>query len=91
MFPCLARLTICFSIPNAAGCTRLVERWGVVVVVAQLDADHYEVVESVTTAPGAATSLFEPVAGKLYVAIPGADKQRPAIQVYQALPVDAVA
>ena len=55
---------------------------GFLVVVKQIDADHYKVLEVIKTNAGAATSLFEPATGRLYVAIP---KQHPRIQVYQAL------
>lgn len=43
---------------------------GVVQVIRQRDADHYEVVERVATAPGARTGLFVPSSSTLYVAVP---------------------
>ena len=43
---------------------------GQVQVIRQRDADHYEVAERVTTAPGARTGLFVPASSSLYVAVP---------------------
>lgn len=54
---------------------------GVVQVIRQRDADHYEVVERVATAPGARTGLFVPALSTLYVAVPsrgGAAAEVPA-------------
>ena len=49
----------------------------------QTDADHYRLLETLQSAPGARTSLFVPEMGMLYVAIPHRGEQRAEIRVYQ--------
>lgn len=53
-------------------------------VVAQRDADHYERVARLPTAPGARTSLWVASLRRLYVAVPHRGSQAAAIQVYEA-------
>src|ERR1700730_5943794 len=56
---------------------------GVIDVLQQQDADHYEVKGRVRTAPGARTGLFVATQGLLYVAVP-AQQSRPAeIRIYK--------
>lgn len=43
---------------------------GLIQVIRQRDADHYEVVERLATAPGARTGLFVPTLSTLYAAVP---------------------
>jgi len=56
---------------------------GSVDVIRQRDADHYEFVGRVPTAPGAATSLFEPTRSELYVAVPQKDNQKAELRIYR--------
>jgi DNA-binding beta-propeller fold protein YncE len=53
-------------------------------VLAQQDADHYQVIEKIQTAPGARTSLFVPEWGRLYLAVPHRGRQGAEIRVYDA-------
>lgn len=48
---------------------------GAITTIAQKDADHYEPLETVPTAPGARTSLFVPDLKHLYVAVPRRGRQ----------------
>jgi DNA-binding beta-propeller fold protein YncE len=43
---------------------------GAIAVIGQVDADHYESLATIPTVKGARTSLFDPEAGRLYVAVP---------------------
>lgn len=57
---------------------------GYVSVFQQKDADNYEELPRVNTAPGGRTSLFVPELRKLYVAVPHQGTQAAAIKVYEA-------
>lgn len=57
---------------------------GFLAVIRVGDGDSYELLEKIPTAKGAATSLFDPAAAKLYLAVPRQEgKQGPEIRVYQ--------
>ena len=56
---------------------------GLIQVIRQRDADHYEVVEQVATAPGARTGLFVPSTSTLYVAVPKRGMAPAEIRVFQ--------
>jgi hypothetical protein len=56
---------------------------GYVSVFAQQDANTYEELPRVMTAPGGRTCLFVPELGKLYVAVPKKDAHSAAIKVYE--------
>lgn len=55
---------------------------GVVDVVRQRDADHYEIVERVQTSPGARTGLFVPRLSTLFVAVPAVGGSSAEIRTY---------
>lgn len=55
---------------------------GFVDVFEQRDADHYEQIEHIATAPGARTGLFSPDWGKLFVAVPHRGEQRAEVLVF---------
>jgi DNA-binding beta-propeller fold protein YncE len=57
---------------------------GVVDVVQQRDADHYQTVIQITTVPGARTGLFVPSRKALYVAVPARAGSPAEIRVYAA-------
>jgi DNA-binding beta-propeller fold protein YncE len=57
---------------------------GFVDVFQQADPDHYSRIAHIPTAPGAQTGLFVPALDKLFVGVPGRDKQPAAVRVYQA-------
>ena len=57
---------------------------GYVYIYEQKDADNYELVSKVPTAPNAGTSLWVPEFNRLYVAAPAGEKQDAAILVYEA-------
>jgi DNA-binding beta-propeller fold protein YncE len=57
---------------------------GFVDVFDQKDADRYERIARIATAPGARTGLFVPDWGKLFVAVPHRGEQRAEILVYEA-------
>ncbi len=59
---------------------------GFIDVVAQHDADRYERVAQVPTAPGARTSLFVPATGTLHVAVPHRGEQAAEIREYVLAP-----
>jgi hypothetical protein len=60
---------------------------GVLVVIAQKDADHYEVMERIPTTRLARTCLFDPESGRLYLALPRQEgKDGPELRVFQARP-----
>jgi DNA-binding beta-propeller fold protein YncE len=59
---------------------------GCINIFAQSDADHYRLLGTVDTAPGARTSLFVPEIGRLYVAVPHRGNQPAEIRAYQPLP-----
>jgi DNA-binding beta-propeller fold protein YncE len=57
---------------------------GVLIVIHQTDADHYQVTEKFATAPGAKTSLFVPETNRFYLAVPRQpDKPAAEVWVYQ--------
>jgi DNA-binding beta-propeller fold protein YncE len=56
---------------------------GFISVFAQLDADKYQPVAKIPTAPGARTSLFVPALGRLYLAVPHRGKQSAEVRVYE--------
>ena len=57
---------------------------GFVDVLRQRDADHYDRIARLPTAPGARTGLFVPEWGKLFVAVPHRGEQRAEVLVYAA-------
>ena len=57
---------------------------GFVDVFEQKDADHYDRVAHLATAPGARTGFFVPEWSKLFVAVPHRGEQRAEIIVYDA-------
>lgn len=59
---------------------------GFVYVYAQTDADRYELIGKVPTAPGAGTSLWVPEFDRYYVAAPAFEKQDAAILVFEPKP-----
>jgi DNA-binding beta-propeller fold protein YncE len=56
---------------------------GHVDVIAQKDADHYNRIQRLDTAPGARTSLWSPETRHLYLAVPHRGDQPAEIRVYQ--------
>lgn len=59
---------------------------GFVYVYQQKDADHYELIGKVPTAPGAGTSFWSPELNRVYVAAPANDKEEAAILVFEPQP-----
>jgi DNA-binding beta-propeller fold protein YncE len=59
---------------------------GYAFVYQQKDADHYELIDKITTAPGAGTSFWVPQLNRFYVAVPGLEKQEAAVQVFEPVP-----
>jgi YVTN family beta-propeller protein len=60
---------------------------GVLAVVRQRDADHYEVVEKIPTVKLARTCFFDPLEGLLYLFVPRQEGQEgPTIWVYRPRP-----
>jgi WD40 repeat protein len=59
---------------------------GFVYTYQQKDADHYEFVGKVPTAPGAGTSFWSAELNRLYVAAPANDKEEAAILVFEPQP-----
>ena len=59
---------------------------GLIDVLAQTDADHYRRVAQVATASGARTSLWNPDARRLYLAVPHRRSQAAAVLIYQPVP-----
>ena len=55
---------------------------GFLEVIKQVDANHYEVVQTIATGPGARTSLWVPELGSLYVAVPAGSGQQAEILVF---------
>ena len=55
---------------------------GFIDVIRQLDADHYEVVSKIPTAPGAATALFIPGLNRYCLAVPQTDKQTAELRLF---------
>jgi len=56
---------------------------GYAFVYQQKDADHYELIDKIPTAPGAGTSFWVPQLNRFYVAVPGLEKQEAAMQVFE--------
>ena len=56
---------------------------GFISVFAQLNADQYQAVAQLSTAPGARTSLFVPALGRLYLAVPHRGGQAAEVRVYE--------
>ena len=59
---------------------------GYVSIIAQRDADHYQAIAKVSTAPGARTSFFSPELGRLYVAAPRRGAMSAELLVYTTNP-----
>jgi DNA-binding beta-propeller fold protein YncE len=59
---------------------------GFVYTYEQKDADHYELIGKVPTAPGAGTSFWFPELNRLYVAAPANDKEEAAVLVFEPQP-----
>jgi WD40 repeat protein len=59
---------------------------GSVYVYQQKDADHYELIAKVPTAPGAGTSFWSPELNRYFVAAPASDKVDAAILVFEPQP-----
>jgi hypothetical protein len=59
---------------------------GSVYVYQQKDADHYELIAKVPTAPGAGTSFWSPELNRYFVAAPASDKDDAAILVFEPQP-----
>ena len=59
---------------------------GYVYVYDQKDADHYELIGKVPTAPGAGTSFWSPELNRLYVGAPSNGKEDAAILVFEPQP-----
>ncbi len=58
---------------------------GAVDVVTQVDADHYQRVATVKTAPGARTAGFVPSDRRLYVAVPHRGSQSAELRVFETV------
>lgn len=56
---------------------------GFISAFAQLDADKYQPIAKIPTAPGARTSLFVPALGRLYLAVPHRGKQAPEVRRFE--------
>jgi DNA-binding beta-propeller fold protein YncE len=56
---------------------------GFISVFAQLDADKYQQIAKIPTAPGARTSLFVPALGRLYLAVPHRGEQASELRVFE--------
>jgi glucose dehydrogenase len=60
---------------------------GVIAIIAQKDADNYEVVERIPTTKLARTCLFDADSGRLFLLLPRQEgKDGPELKVYQARP-----
>ncbi len=57
---------------------------GFLSVIAQRDANHYETLAKIPTAPGARTSFFIPQIRRLCLAVPRRDGQTAQLRVYEA-------
>jgi DNA-binding beta-propeller fold protein YncE len=57
---------------------------GVINVFEQRDADHYQELTPIRTAPGARTALWVPEMNRLFLAVPHRDNQAAAVRVYEA-------
>jgi hypothetical protein len=59
---------------------------GAITVVQQRDADHYEVIATIPTKPGARTGRLVPELNKYFLAVPTRPSQTPEIRVYDVAP-----
>ena len=59
---------------------------GYAFVYQQKDADHYESLGKIPTAPGAGTSFWVPQLNRFYVGVPGLEKQEAAVLVFEPQP-----
>jgi hypothetical protein len=59
---------------------------GFIYTYQQKDADHYELIGKVPTAPGAGTSFWLPELNRLYVGAPANDKEEAAVLVFEPQP-----
>ena len=59
---------------------------GAITVLAQRDADHYERVAEVATAPGARTGYFVPELKRLFVAVPHRGSQEAEVRMFAVAP-----
>ena len=59
---------------------------GAISVIGQTDADHYQALATIPTAPGARTSLFVPELKRLYLAVPRRGGRDAEIRVYEVEP-----
>lgn len=59
---------------------------GLIDVIQQTDADHYQMTAKIPTAAGARTSLFVPALNRFYLAVPHRGPQPAEIRVYEVLP-----
>jgi YVTN family beta-propeller protein len=60
---------------------------GRITVIGQTNADAYNVLSEVATAPGARTSFLVLETGRLYVAVPNRGRQKAELRVFTAAPV----
>lgn len=59
---------------------------GAISVIAQTDAKHYQTLATISTAPGARTSLFVPEFDRFYSAVPARPGHSAEIRVYEVEP-----
>ena len=59
---------------------------GLIDVIQQTDASHYQMSTKIPTAAGARTSLFVPAMNRFYLAVPHRGPQPAEIRVYEVLP-----
>ena len=62
---------------------------GFIDVVRQLDADHYERFGRISTAKGAATSLFVPELDRFYLAVPAHDNTPAELRIFRSSSAEA--
>lgn len=58
---------------------------GFIEIIRQLDPDHYQSIQKMTTVEGAGTSLFSPERNKLILAVPQTKKNVAQIRVYESI------
>lgn len=56
---------------------------GLIDIFQQKDALHYKNIGKITTAKGAATSLYSPALDELFLAVPQSENQKASIRIYQ--------
>jgi len=59
---------------------------GYIDIFSQQDADHYQLLTRIPTAPGARTGLWVPELNRLYIAVPHRGSQEAAIQIFELQP-----